>query len=117
MIAWLAVSSETMAAADASRGFARRETWDLLNLIYKWGDTLPEKVIDFGADDDVFQTFGDAMTRAGHTCHDVPYDRLLFKRWTYMRSLLNPEQRYDIVYLSLSTTSKCEPCAARYLQV
>jgi len=113
MIAWIVASSETVRAADISRGLSGRNQWDLGNLIRDWFLRVPSSWFPTAIVNNVFQPFCDVMKRAGHTCHDMNWFGL--KEWIYMRSLLTPNQRYDVVYLSLTTESSCEAYAARYL--
>jgi hypothetical protein len=115
MISWIVASSEAMRAADASRGLNHRGRWDLKRLISTWEETVQSYWFNTATVNDVFQTFDDATKRAGHTCHDGYCSGL--KEWIWMRSLLIPDQRYDVVYLSLTIESPCKACAARYLQV
>jgi len=115
MISWIVASSKAMRDADASRGLNHRERWDLQCLISNWTHTVQSCWFPAATVNDVFQTFDDAMKRAGHTCHDGYRHGL--KEWIWMRSLLIPDQRYKVVYLSLTIESPCKACAARYLQV
>jgi len=115
MISWIVASSEAMRDADASRGLTHRGRWDLKCLISTWADTVQSCWFPQATVNDVFQTFDDAMKRAGHTCHDGHRHGL--KEWIWMRSLLIPDQRHSVVYLSLTIESLCKACAARYLQV
>jgi hypothetical protein len=126
MISWIVASSEAMRDANASRGLNDRGRWDLNRLIYTWVCTVQSSWFPAATVIDVFQTFDDAMKRAGHTCHDRYLMGL--KQWIWMRSLLIPDQRYDVVYLSPLIPDQrhdvvylselpCNACAARYLQV
>jgi len=116
MIAWLIVTSEAIREADTSRGLSNREIWELEHLIEIWATVCWVEPSTQAIPDDVFQTFCNAMSTAGHTCHNHhDLDRRKLRQWIWMRSLLHPLQHNEVVCLSISLTteSSCLGCAAR----
>lgn len=113
MITWLMLTSKTAKRADASQGRADREHWDIMSLIQRWWECLGRAVqvhLMDNADDDVFGEFVSRMKKADHTCTRTPTGLARLKAWVYMRSLLYPSRRDEVVNLDCSTRSPCHGC-------